>query len=104
MQQKYPYVQWVDYINAILPKKLSVDENEVIVVAVPSYFEKLAELLRNTPSRTIANYILWRVVSFSSSYLTTEVRDKQLIFNKALLGIQEQPARWKECTDTTRGR
>lgn len=104
MQAKYPYVQWVEYINALLPKALQIDENEVIVVSVPAYFDSLGPLLEKTPSRTIANYMMWRVTAFSSFFLTDELRKRQLIYSTAVSGKQEQEPRWKECIDITSGR
>lgn len=104
VQQMYPYIQWVEYINVLLPPTLSIDENEVIVVSVPSYFESLGKLLENTPKRTIANYMMWRVTAFSSFFLTDELRKRQLVYSTAVSGKQEQEARWKECIDMTSGR
>ena len=103
LQQKYPYVQWVEYINALLPSPLSVDENEVVVVSCPSYFESLGQLLQDTPKRTIANYMMWRVVDFSSFFLTEEFRERQLLYSTAVTGGLELESRWKECTDITSG-
>lgn len=104
VQKMYPYIQWVEYINVLLPSSLSVDENEVIVVSVPSYFESLGKLLEETPNRTIANYMMWRVTAFSSFFLTNELRKRQLVYSTAVSGKQEQEARWKECIDITSGR
>lgn len=104
VQAKYPYVEWVEYINALLPTALQIDEDEVIVVSVPAYFESLGPLLEKTPSRTIANYMMWRVTAFSSFFLTDELRKRQLIYSTAVSGKQEQEPRWKECIDITSGR
>jgi len=103
VQEMYPYIRWVDYINILLPSSLSVDENEVIVVSVPSYFESLGKLLEDTPKRVIANYMMWRVTAFSSFFLTNELRKRQLVYSTAVSGKQEQEARWKECIDITSG-
>lgn len=100
VQQMYPYIQWVDYINAILLPSLSVDENEVIVVSVPSYFQKLGKLLQDTPNRVIANYLIWRATSYSSTFLTDELRKRQFVYNTAVNNDQIQKSRWKECIDT----
>ncbi|XP_031639286.1 neprilysin-2-like [Contarinia nasturtii] len=102
VQKMYPYIQWVAYINALMMSIQSVNENEVIVVSVPSYFKKLGQLLQDTPKRTIANYMMWRITSYSSFFLTSELRNRQLIYRTAVNGIQEQGARWKECTDLTK--
>lgn len=104
VQTKYPYIPWVNYINALLPEGLKVDENEVIVVSVPSYFDALGKLLEKTPKKTIANYVMWRITAFSSFFLTEELRKRQLQYSTALSGKQEQEPRWKECIDITSGR
>lgn len=104
VQQMYPYIQWVEYINVLLPSTLAIDENEVIVVSVPSYFESLGKLLAETPNRVIANYMMWRVTAFSSFFLTNELRKRQLLYSTVVSGKQEQEARWKECIDITSGR
>lgn len=103
VQNKYPYVPWVDYINTLLPTGLAVDENEIIVVSVPTFFESLGTLLEQTPKRVVANYLMWRMYAFSSFFLTENLRDRQLIYSTALSGKQEQEPRWKECIDITSG-
>lgn len=99
LQQMYPYVQWVDYINAILPAPLSIDENEIIVIGAQSYFDNLDTLLRNTPKRAVANYMMWRVVSFSTFYMTEELRERQLVYDTVISGTHAQRARWNECVN-----
>lgn len=104
VQSKFSYIPWVEYINALLPEGLAIDENEIIVVSVPTYFEELGKLLEQTPKRTIANYLMWRLTAFSSFFLTENLRNRQLIYSTALSGKQEQEPRWKECIDITSGR
>lgn len=104
LQEKYPYVEWLDYINALLPKKLVVDENEEINVSVPPFMEQLGELLKRTEKRAIANYMMGRIHAFSVSFLSEPFRKRQLQYSTALTGRQEQEARWKECVDISSGR
>lgn len=104
MQEKYPYLKWLDYFNVILkPTELQIDEHEIISVSVPSYFEKLGKVLAQTPKRTIANYVIWRITGFSSFFLTEELRKRQLQYSTAISGKQEQEPRWKECIDIASG-
>ncbi|KAI8129853.1 hypothetical protein FF38_13123 [Lucilia cuprina] len=103
LQQDYPYVQWLDYINALLPEGLQVDEDEVINLSVPSFFEDLDKLLKRTNKRAIANYMMWRIHAFSVAFLSEEFRKRQLQYATALSGRQEQEARWKECVDISSG-
>lgn len=51
VQKEYPYVQWLDYINALLPAELKINEKEVIIISVPSFFKDLEGLLANTSKR-----------------------------------------------------
>lgn len=104
MQEKYPYVQWLDYFNIILkPTGLQVTDSEVISVSVPSFFAKLGDVLDKTPKRVIANYVMWRITGFSSFFLTEELRKRQLQYSTAISGKQEQEPRWKECIDIASG-
>lgn len=104
LQDTYPYVQWLDYINALLPEELVVDETEIINLSVPSFFDDLGKLLARTNKRTIANYMMWRIHAFSVAFLSEEFRKRQLQYATALSGRQEQEARWKECVDIASGR
>ncbi|KAM7362048.1 M13 family metallopeptidase neprilysin 2 isoform 1-T1 [Cochliomyia hominivorax] len=103
LQETYPYVQWLDYINALLPEGLKVTEDEVINLSVPSFFEDLGKLLERTNKRAIANYMMWRIHAFSVAFLSEEFRKRQLQYATALSGRQEQEARWKECVDIASG-
>ncbi|XP_038121738.1 neprilysin-2 isoform X1 [Culex quinquefasciatus] len=103
-QHKYPYTNWVEYFNVILKDTgIAIDENEVIIVSVPAFMEQLGPLLQNTPKRTMANYVMWRISGFSSFFLTEKLRKRQLQYSTALSGKQEQEPRWKECVDITSG-
>ncbi|KAJ6639053.1 Neprilysin-2 [Pseudolycoriella hygida] len=62
LQEKYPYLNWLAYINAVLPPGLIVTEDEPVVNTNTQFFEKLAGVMNATTERTIANYIVWRVV------------------------------------------
>lgn len=104
VQEKYNYVDWIEYINVLLkPINIEVDETEVIVVSVPTFFEGLEKLLKETPKRTIANYVMWRITGFSSFFLTENLRKRQLQYSTVISGKQEQEPRWKECVDIVTG-
>jgi len=60
--------------------------------------------MATTPKRVQANYVLWRVVGASVSYLTETLRRRQLAFGTVLSGKTERESRWKECVDTAGNR
>ncbi|XP_055299905.1 neprilysin-2-like isoform X2 [Sitodiplosis mosellana] len=97
LQESYPYLNWLDYINALLPSNLQVDENEILSNTVPKFFEQLGDILSSTPKRTMANYFLWRVILATSGTLTPELRQHKLQFYKTVYGLQGEQPRWKEC-------
>lgn len=62
LQESYPYLNWLDYINALLPPGLNVTEDEPVVNTSPQFFQRLAAVMNTTSERTMANYIVWRAV------------------------------------------
>ncbi|XP_061704428.1 neprilysin-2 isoform X3 [Cydia pomonella] len=101
MQQKFPRIPWLEYINNLLAPHTQVGLDEIAIVNVPKYFSELEILLETTPKRVQANYVMWRVAGASVSYLTEALRRRQLTYVTALSGKTERESRWKECADTT---
>lgn len=85
----------------MLPQGLDVDENEVVINSVPTFFKQLGDVLTSTPKRTIANYILWRIVSITSGTQTEQLRNLKLQYYKDVYGLLEKDERWKECISYT---
>lgn len=74
LQIFYPYLNWLDYINAFLPAGTAVTTNETVINFVPEFFKQLDDILRTTSTstrakRTLANYLLWRAVLIMSAAL-----------------------------------
>lgn len=103
MQKKFPSIPWREYINTLLAPDNYVTEDEMIVVSVPSFITDLEALISRTPKRVQANYALWRAASTSISYLTEELRKRQLEYTTIVTGRTEREARWKECIDIAAG-
>ena len=73
---------------------LQVDEEEVIIVNVPSYLEKFSRYIQQTSDRVQANYMLWRAAAASMKYLTEDARKISLRFLKKLTGKTEETSRY----------
>lgn len=100
-QIKFPYLDWVEYINQVLPSNVTVDGSEIVIFNSLSFFEKFDKLLKGTSNRTIANYLIWRITEYSAHYLNNDVRKRQLDFNTVIVGKKELSTRWKECISIT---
>lgn len=84
-----------------MPYGLVVDENERIVNTVPTFFEKLGDVVNSTPKRAIANYLLWRAVLGASGLLTADALNLKLEFYKTIYGLISQQTRANECIQLT---
>lgn len=56
LQESYPCLNWLDYINAFLSADSQVNGNEVVINKVPKFFEKLGKVLT---SPTISYGVLY---------------------------------------------
>lgn len=74
-------------------------ESEIIIVYDVPFFDQLDALLKATPKRAIANYLMWRVAADSTNSLTDKLRKRQLEYASVIIGQQTEEPRWKECTD-----
>lgn len=101
MQKQFGFVSWLELINSLLPKGMHVDENETVIVDVPNYLIDLSKILSDTPKRTIANYLMWRIVFQSSDLLTDKLRKRTAAYEAAILGKKNEPPRWKKCVSQT---
>ncbi|XP_046983494.1 neprilysin-2-like isoform X1 [Schistocerca americana] len=97
LQREFPLLSWLEYLQAMLPPHVTVSDDDVVVVVVPSYLERLRELISHTPKRVMANYVMWRAASESVSYMTEKLRSRQLEYSSALSGKTAREPRWKEC-------
>ncbi|EEB19488.1 endothelin-converting enzyme, putative [Pediculus humanus corporis] len=99
LQQKFPSIPWLEYFNRLLPKHIRVNSSEVVIVSVPTFLKQLEALLSKTPKRVLANYVMWRAAGASVSYLSEDLRNRQLQYSTVLSGKESREARWKECID-----
>lgn len=51
MQEQFPSIPWVEYINTLLAPDMTIDENEVVIVSVPNYIKDFEVLISKTPKR-----------------------------------------------------
>lgn len=99
LQEKYPFISWLEYINNLLPEGVSkLDPSKEVIVSSPKYLEDLNKLINSTASKRVqANYVIWRTVFKLVSYLHDEVRAPQLKYLMTTSGITQREPRWKEC-------
>eukprot|EP00091_Calanus_sinicus_P012007 TRINITY_DN2709_c0_g1_i2.p1 TRINITY_DN2709_c0_g1~~TRINITY_DN2709_c0_g1_i2.p1 ORF type:complete len:440 (-),score=137.37 TRINITY_DN2709_c0_g1_i2:278-1564(-) len=104
VQQLYPEIPLVEYVNKIQGSDTVVhEEAEVVNVNVPNYITGFREHISKVPNRVQANYLIWRIVEDSMRYLNGEALDIQLVFNKIITGKARKSPRWEKCVKSTAG-
>lgn len=101
LQSEFTFVSWLETLNGILPDGLTIEENESVIVDVPEYFTALGNVIAETEKRTIANYVIWRMIYNSSPYLTEKLRQIKVEFEASTTGRKNQEPRWKQCVKIT---
>ena len=104
VQKMYPEIPLVNYINGItLYEPSNVVEDEIVNVAVPSFVPNVRDYLAKASPRVVANYIMWRNVKSTISYLNADALAIALDYSKVLTGKKQDVPRWERCVKSTAG-
>ncbi|XP_038658776.1 phosphate-regulating neutral endopeptidase PHEX [Scyliorhinus canicula] len=106
LQQAIPQFDWLKYIKLVIdadlyPELSHINTSEEVIVHVPQYFKDLFQLLDTVDNRTIANYIVWRIVYRRLGNLSHRFLTRRLQFFKVVTGATSLSARWDKCVDFT---
>ncbi|XP_022689226.1 membrane metallo-endopeptidase-like 1 isoform X3 [Varroa jacobsoni] len=96
-----PTINWDLYFNSLLVDH--IDDDEMINVGVPNFIAQVAKLLQTVDKRTLANYMMWRVVLQSYATLGKAWRDQLHNFNSVLTGKTRENPRWEQCMTSLTG-
>ncbi len=92
----YNYTIW---LNLLSPFPLATLNNTLLD---PFPLEKLSKnylkfLTKDTPKRTRANYVAWRVIQLALNFLSDDFRGSTADFYKFAFGKEDIEQRWREC-------
>lgn len=62
-------------------------------------FDELEELFSISSSRTIANFIMWRLIEFTVPFSSSQLKQRYLKFQKEIDGRLDRDQSWKRCVD-----
>ena len=51
IQSRFPYLNWLDYINKLMPRHVQISKDEVLSVTSIEFLTNLERLLKVTPKR-----------------------------------------------------
>jgi putative endopeptidase len=88
-----PEFPWDPYMEAIGVRDKAVRE---IIVAQPEFFKTIGKMFGRETLPALRQYMQWKVINASASFLNSEVSRRQFDFyGKTLTGAKEQKPRWK---------
>ncbi|GCC20633.1 hypothetical protein chiPu_0019197, partial [Chiloscyllium punctatum] len=87
LQETIPRFDWLRYLKLVIdtdlyPELSHINTSEEVIVYVPQYFKDLFPLLDTVDNRTIANYVVWRIVYRRISNLSQRFLTRRLEFLK----------------------
>ena len=65
----------------------------MVNVKVPAYLTKVSAYLPTVPKRVVANYMIWRCIKSTMSYLDKDAREIVLDYSKVITGKETTPPR-----------
>ncbi|XP_030058113.1 phosphate-regulating neutral endopeptidase PHEX [Microcaecilia unicolor] len=99
-----PQFDWLGYIKKVIDTKLyphlkDINASENVIVRVPQYFQDLFRILQSERKKTLANYLVWRLVYARIPNLSRRFQYRQLEFARVILGTTSLVARWDRCVN-----
>ncbi|CAL1548798.1 unnamed protein product [Lymnaea stagnalis] len=96
--QQFDFVRYVNEVF-MLPEIgiTDVTEYEVVINQSPLYFQRLMGLLEKTPKRTVANYLVWRLIVNFIGTLGDKYKGLMNSYKKTLYGTETDRARFRRC-------
>lgn len=89
---------------AQLQSQLGADGQAFVVLAQPSYFKALGELVESESLETWKSYLSLRVISASANYLPRAFVDAQFDFyGRKVNGLEKQKKRWRRGVNIVNG-
>ncbi|KAK7483108.1 hypothetical protein BaRGS_00025676 [Batillaria attramentaria] len=99
LQELVPQMNWLRYLRRAVSPTLTSDE-KVVVFAV-EYLQDMMHIVETANSRTLANYLIWRVVMLLAPELTDNYQEVHIRYRMVLQGVKRAKIRWKKCVEYT---
>ncbi|XP_048963468.1 phosphate-regulating neutral endopeptidase PHEX isoform X2 [Canis lupus baileyi] len=99
-----PQFDWLGYIKKVIDTRLypglkDIGPSENVVVRVPQYFKDLFRILGSERKKTIANYLVWRMVYSRIPNLSRRFQYRWLEFSRVIQGTTTLLPQWDKCVN-----
>lgn len=96
MQAKYPYFNWLRFIQESYPQ-MTFNDDELVAVTDMNFFENFGKLIQTTSRRTLANYLMWRLTAQAIPYLSQKFKQRDTDYQALFYGEHKRQPRWRDC-------
>ena len=96
---KIPFYSWHKYVSHFFNGIYEIPESEVVIIRDPKYFEALGKIIDKTEPEVLSDYLLWRSIKFSMTYMNKEAAKIKQNFKRVARGQKKEKALWKKCAD-----
>uniref|UniRef100_A0A8B9DZD2 Phosphate regulating endopeptidase homolog X-linked n=1 Tax=Anser cygnoides TaxID=8845 RepID=A0A8B9DZD2_ANSCY len=99
-----PQFDWLGYIKKVIDTRLypelkDIGPSENVIIRVPQYFKDLFRILENERKKTLANYLVWRMVYSRLFNLSRRFQYRWLEFSRVIHGTTSLLPQWDKCVD-----
>lgn len=92
------FLRWIEIFDRFKLKSVG----STLVDYTKSVYDNLKDLHTKFSKRTFANYIVWRIIDFTTQFLDDDALESTLRLFKSTYGVIDREQRWKLCTRITR--
>ncbi|HEU5337269.1 MAG TPA: M13 family metallopeptidase [Terriglobales bacterium] len=93
LQALTPHFDWSAYLQGLGYPGLSQFN-----VTEPAFYQELDRVLDQTPLALLKTYMRWHLLHNNAPYLSSAfVQENFNFYGRTLRGVQQMPARWKQC-------
>ncbi|XP_059154147.1 neprilysin-1-like isoform X2 [Physella acuta] len=96
---------WTSFFNQIFSSPeiglTDVTGDEILINLSPLYYERLSKVLEATPKRTIANFLMWRLIKQHFEAMGDKYLAAKAVYDKVVYGTTARKPRYKICGSYT---
>ncbi|XP_064460229.1 neprilysin-1-like [Ornithodoros turicata] len=104
LSDEFPELNWLKVLNQIFAKvNKTLTEDEDVVIREPNYYNTTLKYLKQAKESTIHNYLGWRVLQAFAPTATSQFRETEFVFLRAVQGVKKSPPLWQRCVKDING-
>lgn len=96
--------KWFEFAKGVLGMpgvEIDISETEPVLIRSMKYYKSILPLLQQYPKRTIANYLVWRIMQNRARNLPQRFSEILAEYDKVVYGIQSRRPNWRKCMSYT---